>query len=97
MDAFRNLEEDSLDILVLGSSHAYVDINPAVLWSEYGIAAYDLCGSNQPMWNTYYYLKEALKTQTPKVVVLEAYCVSLDLEYIDEVTLYKALEGRTDM
>lgn len=93
MDAFRNLEKDSLDVLVLGSSHAYVDINPAVFWSEYGIAAYDLCGSNQPMWNTYYYLKEALKTQTPKVVVLEAYCVSLDLEYIDEGRIIKNYYG----
>ena len=40
MKAFYELEEDSLDVLVLGSSHAYEDINPAVLWKEQGIAAY---------------------------------------------------------
>ncbi|MCI8994072.1 MAG: hypothetical protein HFI30_00080 [Lachnospiraceae bacterium] len=93
MKTFYELEEDSLDVLVLGSSHAYEDINPAVLWKEQGIAAYDLCGSIQPMWNTYYYLKEALKTQTPRLVILEAYCVSLDLDYIDEGRIVKNYYG----
>ena len=93
MKTFYELEEDSLDVLVLGSSHAYADINPAVLWEEQGIAAYDLCGSIQPMWNTYYYLKEALKTQTPSLIILEAYCVSLDLDYIDEGRIVKNYYG----
>ncbi|HOO27526.1 MAG TPA: hypothetical protein PLU43_03605, partial [Lachnospiraceae bacterium] len=31
----------------------------------------DLGGAEQPYWNSYYYLKEALKTQTPKVIVLD--------------------------
>ena len=30
MDTFRDLEKDTLGIVVLGSSHAYVDMNPAV-------------------------------------------------------------------
>ena len=84
MDIFYELEEDSLDVLVLGSSHAFEDINPAVLWEEQGIAAYDLCASIQPMWNTYYFLKEALKTQKPKVIILEGYCLNYDLDYSDE-------------
>lgn len=93
VDAFCALEENSVDVLVLGSSHAYEDINPAVFWSEYGISAYDLCGSIQPMWNTYYYLKEALKTQKPRVIILEAYCVSLELDYIDEGRIVKNYYG----
>lgn len=93
MKTFYELEKNSLDVLVLGSSHAYEDINPAVLWEEHGIAAYDLCGSIQPMWNTYYYLKEALKTQKPKLIILEAYCVSLDLDYIDEGRIVKNYYG----
>lgn len=75
MTQFYRQDEDSIDVLVLGSSHAYVDINPAVLWKEYGIAAYDMGGSIQPMWSSYHYLVEALKTQHPRLIILEGYCL----------------------
>ncbi len=45
MEMFYEQPEDSIDILVLGSSHSFEGINTAVLWDEYGYAAYDLCGS----------------------------------------------------
>lgn len=79
---FYELEDNTVDVLVLGSSHAFANINTAVLWKEYGIASYILGGSSQPMWNTYFYLKEALKTQTPKLIVLEGYRVVEEAEYV---------------
>lgn len=72
---FYALEKDTVDVLILGSSHAFMDINTGTLWDEYGMAAYVLGGAAQPMWNTYYYLKEALKYQTPKLIVLEGYTI----------------------
>lgn len=77
---FYEQEDNTVDVLVLGSSHAYQGINTAVLWNEYGIAAYNLGGAAQPIWNTYYYLEEALKTQTPKVIILDTYT----LHYTDD-------------
>ncbi len=68
---FYELEDDTVDVLILGSSHAFENFNTGTLWDEYGIAAYDLGGSNQSLWNTYHYLKEALKTQHPKLIILE--------------------------
>jgi hypothetical protein len=38
---------------------------------EYNFAAYDFGASNQNLPITYYYLQEALKTQTPKVVMVD--------------------------
>ncbi len=32
------------------------------------------------MWNTYYYLEEALKTQTPKLIILDAYVFCIKTE-----------------
>ena len=58
---FYEQKKDSVDVLVLGSSHAFENINTGTLWDEYGMASYVLGGSRQPSWNTYYYLKEALK------------------------------------
>lgn len=75
MKKFYELGDDTVDVLILGSSHAYADINTGTLWEKHGIASYILAGSSQPMWNTYFYLQEALKTQMPKLVVLEGYRV----------------------
>lgn len=62
---------DSIDVVMLGSSHVHYGINTARLWEEYGISAYDYSSAEQPLWISYYYLKEICKTQKPKVVVLD--------------------------
>lgn len=79
--SFYKQEENTVDVLVLGSSHIYQGFNTAVLWEEYGYAAFNLCGAAQPIWNTYYYLEEALKTQTPKVIILDTYTLHYSDEY----------------
>lgn len=81
---FYKQEKNTVDVLCLGSSHTYTNINPAVLWDEYGIASYDLAGSNQPLWNTYYYFKEALKYQTPELVVVDVYRAVETEDYQEE-------------
>lgn len=93
MQKFYEQEEGTIDVLVLGSSHAFEDINTGVLWDDYGIASYILAGSVQPMWNTYYYLKEALKTQTPELVILEAYMTGFSEEYADDSCVIKNTYG----
>lgn len=86
---FYELEDNTVDVLFLGSSHAFEDFNTGVLWSDYGMAAYILAGSDQPLWNTYYYLKEALKTQKPELIVLEGYLTTYQREYIDDSRIIK--------
>lgn len=90
---FYEQKKYTVDVLVLGSSHAFEDVNTAVLWQQYGIASYDMCGSMQPMWNSYFYLKEALKTQQPKVVVLEAYMTTFQENYSDDSRIIKNTFG----
>ncbi len=65
-------EENTVDVLVMGTSLAYAGVNTNVLWEEFGIAAYNLCGAEQPYWITYHWLQEALKTQKPKLIILDA-------------------------
>lgn len=64
--------DDSVDVLTVGTSLAYAGVNTNVLWEEYGIASYNLCSAEQPFWVSYYTIKEALKTQHPKVILLDA-------------------------
>ena len=64
--------ENSVDVLVVGSSLVYSGVNTNELWNRYGIAAYDLCSAEQPFWVSYYVIREALKTQRPRLIVLDA-------------------------
>lgn len=76
-------EENTLDVVFVGSSQMYADMAPAVLFHEYGITSYDFCANEQPMWISYYYIKEALKHQNPKVIVLDVFTVYGE-DYEDE-------------
>nr|MCR5792964.1 hypothetical protein [Lachnospiraceae bacterium] len=69
------LPNDTIDVLVVGSSHAYRSINPQVWYSEHGTSGYVIGTPTQAVWNSYYLAKEVLKTQHPKVIMLEAYKV----------------------
>ena len=93
MQDFYQYPENSIDVLMLGSSHLGSNIDPTQLYEEYGIASYNLWGSAQPTWNTYYFLKEALEYQTPKVVVLETYVVAQDNDTTGYGTLIKSTAG----
>ena len=68
---FYNIPHNSVDVFIVGSSHAYSGYIPAVLWEEYGISAYNIYAWAMPMWTAYHYVKEGLKTQSPSVVCLD--------------------------
>lgn len=72
---FYQEEKNSLDFVFVGSSQLYAHIAPAVLWQEYGMTSYDFAANEQPLWISYYYIKEALKYQKPKAVVLEVFTI----------------------
>ena len=93
MELFYRLPEDSVEVLVLGSSHAYCGFNTGVLWREQGIPAYILAGSQQPMWNSYHCLIEALKYQKPSLVVLEGYMTYIDTPYRDDSMVIRNTYG----
>lgn len=71
----------------------YENVNTQVLWDEYGMAAFDLGGSLQPIWNTYYYMKEALKTQKPSVLVLDVFSLTKEEDYSDVARAMKNTFG----
>ena len=60
------------DVIFLGDCEFYESVNPAVIWSEYGIPCYVRGSSQQLIWHSYYFLLETLKYEKPSVVVFNA-------------------------
>lgn len=85
--------EESVDVLFLGSSHVHCNVDTQLLWEKYGIAAYLCTSAEQPLWNSYHYLVEALKTQKPKLIVLDMYCPSRYYEDYQEKWIDENLGG----
>ena len=63
-------ESKDHEVLIFGDSCAYANFSPMVLYETAGIKAYVRGNAAQFIWQSYYLLKEALKYETPKVVVL---------------------------
>ncbi len=80
-DGFFALPEDSVDIIFIGSSHILRGVSPMVLSEEYGTSAYLRATVVQPPEASYYYLKNALKTQSPSVVIAEFYSLYDEYDY----------------
>lgn len=70
---FYQMEKDSVDVLFLGSSCAAAGLNPQEFYDSYGIRSYNLGCEGQSLLTSYYWLEEALRFQSPKVVVLEVF------------------------
>lgn len=64
-------EENSLDVVTLGSSAIYRFFNNPYLWEEFGITSYNMATSTQQVNVADNLMKEVLKTQKPKVFVVE--------------------------
>lgn len=91
--SFYEIEEDTLDVLFLGSSHLYYGVQPNVLWRDYGITSYDMGSSEQTAATSYFLLKEAFTRQKPKLVVLESYYLWYNGLYNSEARLRQAFDG----
>ena len=71
-------EDKKIDVFFVGSSHVYGGINPDVLWQQRGIASFDLACSGQDKQSAVRFLKEALKTQSPKVVFVDIFSATYE-------------------
>lgn len=71
--------ENTIDIIMLGNSDMYNGISTMCLWNDTGITSYHIGTPMQTTWTSYYLLKDFLKTQSPKLVII-------DVDYVFETT-----------
>lgn len=63
-------ESKDHEVMIFGDSCAYANFSPMVMYETAGIKAYVRGNAAQFIWQSYYLMKEALKYETPKVIVL---------------------------
>ncbi len=82
-DFFTQAEKGNIDVLFMGSSHVINGVNPASLYKDYGITSYNMGGHGSVMQATYWELIEALDYCSPKWVVVDAYMLEKNYQYLD--------------
>ena len=70
---FYHMPQKTADVMFFGSSHAHCTVDHGLLWDQYGIAGYTLSAGSQRLDSTYYFLKEAIRVQKPKIAVVEVW------------------------
>lgn len=62
-------EKTPHDVLLIGDCEVYENVDPMYLWHNFGITSYIRGNAQQLTWHSYYMLEDALRYETPKVVI----------------------------
>ncbi len=76
IEAFHALPENTAEVIVYGSSHAWKGVDTVTMYERYGIEAYNYGCNWQKLNTTALFLQDSLRTQSPRVALIETYCVN---------------------
>lgn len=77
INTFHDMPEDTFEVIAYGSSHVWRGLDPMEMYNEYGIGAYNYGCNWQQLNTTLLFLKDSMRTQKPKVALIETYLVDL--------------------
>lgn len=66
-------ESEPPEVVFIGSSQVYYNINPLLIFQEQGFTSYDFAAPNARIEATALYVDEAIKTYAPKVIVIDVF------------------------
>lgn len=89
----KQYEENSFEVLFLGSSQMVYAAQPMLLWEKYGITSYNMATSATTIAGNYWGAEIAFETQNPKVVVIDCTFAYLDTKAMELPRLHAALDG----
>ncbi len=93
IDGFYNSPRNEYDVMYFGSSNTYCSFNPLVVWEKTGVKSYVFATQQQPVWATYHYMVDALKTQDLDLCVVDVLMFSKPDEYYDDGVNYTFLDN----
>ena len=80
------------EVLFIGDCELYENVSTVELYRQYGISSYIRGNSQQLVWHSYYMLEDALRYETPKVVVFNVFSLKYN-EPKSETYNRMALDG----
>ena len=86
--SYRSLPPDTLDIVFLGPSEAMNGVYPLEMWNHKGYTCFNAACGNQSLAESYYVLRDVLRHQHPKLVMLECMGARKTQKIISEATLH---------
>lgn len=92
ISGFYNEPDNEFDIMFFGSSNTYCSFNPLIIYKDSGIKSYVFASQQQPVWATYAYMKEALKTQKPELLVVDVLMFTKPDQYYDDGVNYSYMD-----
>jgi hypothetical protein len=66
------------EVIFFGDCDVYENYSPIKMYQEYGISSYIRGSGEQYIWQSYYLLRDTLRYETPKVVVLTVHGLQFD-------------------
>ena len=75
VETFHSLPENSVEVMIYGSSHAFRGVSTMEMYRQYGIGAYNYGWHYQKLNTTNLFLKDSLEKQTPRIALIEAFLV----------------------
>ncbi len=69
------------DVIIFGDCDAYESYSPVTMYEEYGISSFIRGSGEQYINQSYYLLKDVLRNETPKVVVLSVHNLQHDFPH----------------
>lgn len=86
-------EKTGLDVVFFGTSTTYCSVAPPYLWDKFGFTSYTRAGDSETMWQTYYLLRDTVRHNRPKVVVLDMSAMKFGEEFVEEPANRKIIDG----
>ncbi len=68
---FYNEKEDSMEVILFGSSSVRAGFIPTKAYEEYGLTSFDYCMNHMPLPAIKYSIKETLQHQSPNLIVVD--------------------------
>lgn len=91
--AIKYEENDTIDVMFFGNSHANQVFLPMELWKEYGYTSYSMTQMSQTFPRVYYCVEDAIKLQHPDLVVVDLFAATSYSNNFDN--MHKTLDNLT--
>ncbi len=85
--------DEKYDVVLAGPSHIQYGIQPEILREKFSVSACNTATAAQSVPTSYYVIKEMIRRHTPKIVVMDLFCLFYPEEYFSVARFHQAIDN----